>query len=261
MRDLLHHLAALPRDGGALLPRHRLALLLVNITRLHHGLGLAHLVGDLATVLTRLLDIITNLLGDLVADQAVGGGALTVNDEAGFDPGHEGADLARHSAALLAGHLGTLLSGHLLTPGAGHGPTLLPGHQVTGLHRLRLAPLGVDSLALLPGHLVAGLPVHQLTLALLDLATLLLGHIATLLGEHVMAPLVISNRFANRLGHAATLVLVYGCALLAGNVLALLLLHCGTDLVQHLSALLRGDGLALLLELSVALLVLDRDAL
>merc|ERR1719154_898582 len=215
MRDLLHHLAALPRDGGALLPRHHLALLLVNIASLHRGLVLAHLVGDLATVLTRLLDIITNLLGDLVADQAVGGRALTFGDEAGLDPWHEGADLARHSAALLSGHLGTLLSRHLLTPGAGHGPTLLPGHQVTGLHRLRLAPLGVDSLALLPGHLVAALPVHQLTLYLLDILALLLGHIATLLGEHVMASLVISNRFAHWLGHAATLVLVHCCALLA----------------------------------------------
>ena len=51
VRDLLHHLAALlPRDGGALLPCHRLALLLVNITRLR--------AGNLATVLTRLLDIV-----------------------------------------------------------------------------------------------------------------------------------------------------------------------------------------------------------
>ena len=106
-----------------------------------------------------------------------------------------------------------LLSGHLDTPGAGHGPTLLPGHQ------LRLAQLGVDSLALLARYLVAALPVHQLTLALLDLATLLLGHIVTFLGEHIMAPLVISNRFAHWLGHAATLILVHCCALLAGNVL------------------------------------------
>ena len=82
--------------------------------------------------------------------------------------------MARHSAALL--------SGHLDTPGAGHGPTLLPGHQ------LRLAQLGVDSLALLARYLAAALPVHQLTLALL-------GHIATLLGEQVMAPLLISDGF------------------------------------------------------------------
>ena len=43
--------------------------------------------------------------------------------------------------------------------------------------------------------------------------------------------------------------------------LTLLLLHRGTDLVQNLSALLRGGGLTLLLELSVALLVLDLGAL
>ena len=81
-----------------------------------------------------------------------------------------------------------LLSGHLDTPEAGHGPTLLPGHQVTLLLRLGLTPLGVDSLALLARYLAAALPVHQLTLALL-------GHIATLLGEQVMAPLLISDGF------------------------------------------------------------------
>ena len=73
----------------------------------------------------------------------------------------------------MAGHSAALLSGHLDTPGAGHGPTLLPGHQ------LRLAPLGVDSLALLARYLAAAL----------------LGHIATLLGEQVMAPLLISDGF------------------------------------------------------------------
>ena len=110
VRDFVHHLAALlPRDGGALLPRYRLALLLVNIACLHHRLVLAHLPGNLATVLTRLLDIITNLqtnqghenllnngsiylLRELVADQVVGDGELAVCDEAGFGPGHEGAE-------------------------------------------------------------------------------------------------------------------------------------------------------------------------
>ena len=102
MRDLLHHLAALlPRDWGALLPCHRLALLLVNITQ-ESG-------GNLATVLTRLLDIVKNLqtnqglenllnngsiylLRDLVADLVVGNEALAVGDEAGFGPRHEGAE-------------------------------------------------------------------------------------------------------------------------------------------------------------------------
>ena len=149
------------------------------------------------------------LFGDLVADLAVGGGALAVGDEAGLGPWYEGADLARHRVTLLSGHLGTLLSWHPVTPGDGHWSTLLPGDLVTPLHWLRLAPLGVDSLALLPRHLVAPLPVHQVTLALLDLLTLLLGHIATLLGEDVMAPLVISNSFANWLGHAATFILVH----------------------------------------------------
>ena len=43
--------------------------------------------------------------------------------------------------------------------------------------------------------------------------------------------------------------------------LALLLLHRVADLVQHLPALLGGGGLAPLLELCVALLLLDRGAL
>ena len=163
----------------------------------------------------------------------------------------------------------------------GHGAALLPGHQLTLLHRLGLAPLAADRLALLTRHLVALLPVHQLALALLNLLTFLLGNIATLLGEDVMASLVITNRLAHWLGNAATFILVHCRTFLAGNVLinkiqdyffiwldlleiqhlALLLLHRGTDLVQHLSALLRGGGLALLLELSVALLILDRGAL
>ena len=45
------------------------------------------------------------------------------------------------------------------------------------------------------------------------------------------------------------------------SYLALLLLHCVADLVQHLPALLGGGGLAPLLELCVALLLLDRGAL
>ena len=62
MRDPVDHLAALlPGDGAAVLPGHILALLLLNISGLHHGLVLAHLVGDLAAVLTRLLNIVTNL--------------------------------------------------------------------------------------------------------------------------------------------------------------------------------------------------------
>ena len=62
VRDPVHHLAALLlRDGVAVLPGNVLALLLLNISGLHHGLLLAHLAGDLAAVLTRLLNIITNL--------------------------------------------------------------------------------------------------------------------------------------------------------------------------------------------------------
>ena len=68
--DLVHYLAALlPRDGDTLLPRHHLALLLINITRLHHGLVLAHLVGNLATFLTGFLDIIANLKGNKGLDK------------------------------------------------------------------------------------------------------------------------------------------------------------------------------------------------
>ena len=64
VRDPVDHLAALlPGDGAAVLPGHILALLLLNISGLHHGLVLAHLVGDLAAVLTRLLNIVTNLQG------------------------------------------------------------------------------------------------------------------------------------------------------------------------------------------------------
>ena len=164
MRDLVHHLAALlPRDGGALLPRHRLALLLVNITCLHHGLVLAHLAGNLATVFTRLLDIITNLqtnqglenqlnkgsiylLRDLVADHVVGDGALAVGDEAGFGPGHEGAEW-RGTAVWAPGHTGGWSRAH-----APQG------------HHLYLAPLGVDSLGLLARNLAATLSVNKLIL-------------------------------------------------------------------------------------------------
>ena len=42
---------------------------------------------------------------------------------------------------------------------------------------------------------------------LLDLLTFLLGHIATLLGDYVMAPLVISNRLTHCLENAATFIL------------------------------------------------------
>ena len=64
MRDPVHHLAALlPRDGAAVLHGHVLALLLLNISGLHHGLILAHLVGNLATFLTRLLNIVASLKG------------------------------------------------------------------------------------------------------------------------------------------------------------------------------------------------------
>ena len=45
------------------------------------------------------------------------------------------------------------------------------------------------------------------------------------------------------------------------SYLALLLLHRAADLVQNLPALLRGSWLAPLLELCVALLLLDRGAL
>ena len=90
-----------------MLPGDGLALLLVNISRLHNGLLLTHLVRNQATLLTRLLNIITNLqgdkglimtelyneciylLGDLVSDLAAG--ALAVSDVAALGPGHEGA--------------------------------------------------------------------------------------------------------------------------------------------------------------------------
>ena len=135
MRDLLHHLAALlPRDGGALLPCHRLALLLVNITRLR--------AGNLATVLTWLLDIVKNLqtnqglenllnngsiylLRDLVADLVVGNGALAVGDEAGFGPRHEGAEwrgTVRHCCLGTWTHRGLVTGPHssLVTTSVSH---------------------------------------------------------------------------------------------------------------------------------------------
>ena len=61
-RHPVHHVAALlAGDGAALLPGDQLALLLVNITRPRHGLVLANLVGDLLTLLPRLLDVIADL--------------------------------------------------------------------------------------------------------------------------------------------------------------------------------------------------------
>ena len=61
-RHPIHHVAALlPGDGVTLLPSHQLALLLVNITRPRHGLVLTNLVGDLLTLLPRLLNVIADL--------------------------------------------------------------------------------------------------------------------------------------------------------------------------------------------------------
>ena len=58
----VHHVAALlAGDGAALLPGDPLALILGHIPRPRHGLVLANLVGDLLTLLPRLLDVIADL--------------------------------------------------------------------------------------------------------------------------------------------------------------------------------------------------------
>merc|ERR1711942_477779 len=64
-RHPVHHVAAL-------LPGHEIALLLVNIPRPGHGLALANLVGNLLALLTRLLDVIADLSGNLGALLLVG---------------------------------------------------------------------------------------------------------------------------------------------------------------------------------------------
>merc|ERR1711920_355762 len=88
----VHHVVALlPGDGAALLPRHKVALLLVNIPRPRHGLLLADLVGNLSALLARLLDVIADLSRDLIADLPRGGGTLLLSDIGGLGPGHRGA--------------------------------------------------------------------------------------------------------------------------------------------------------------------------
>merc|ERR1712218_674020 len=82
-----------------------------------------------------LLDILTHLLGDLVALPAGDGGALALRDLLGLDPGHQGANtpgllLAVPDWDLLAGLAAELLAvdlGHLDTPHLGDIGALLSG--------------------------------------------------------------------------------------------------------------------------------------
>ena len=59
----------------------------------------------------------------------------------------------------------------------------------------------------------------KVALALLDLLTFLLGNIATLLGDYVMATLVISNRLTHCLENAATFCKAFLAAIVLINKL------------------------------------------
>merc|ERR1711922_121808 len=97
-----HGAALLLGDGGA--------LLLVHVVGPGHGLVLAHLVGNLLALLAGLLNVITGLTGNLVADLPGGSGALAVVHVGGLGPGDGATLLARH----LATGLGVAVPGAFL---------------------------------------------------------------------------------------------------------------------------------------------------
>merc|ERR1712218_120040 len=122
-----------------------------------------------------LLDILTHLLGDLVALPAGDGGALALRDLLGLDPGHQGADtpgllLAVLDRDLLAGLAAELLAvnlGHLDTPHLGDIRALLT-------RELAALTLG-DLLAVGPGYILTFLLLDSLALPFIDDLALGLG--------------------------------------------------------------------------------------
>merc|ERR1711910_307315 len=194
---LLDILALLPGGGTALPPGDVGAVLFVLIPGDGGGDAAADLVRDVVAHLARSGNILTHLLGDLVALSTGDGGALALRDLLGLDPGHQGADTPRLLLAvldrdLLAGLAAELLAvdlRHLDTPHLGDIGALLAGEA---------AALTVSGLlAVGPGDVLAFLLLHSLALPLIDilaplpghLAALLLGLLGTLLGGDVTAHL------------------------------------------------------------------------
>merc|ERR1711910_303467 len=178
---LLDVLALLPGGGTALPPGDVGAVLLVLIPGDGGGDAAADLVRDVVAHLARSGDILTHLLGDLVALSAGDSGALALRDLLGLDPGHQGADtpgllLAVPDWDLLAGLAAELLAvdlGHLDTPHLGDIGALLAGEAAA----LTISGL----LAVGPGDVLALLLLDSLALPLIDILALLPGHLAALL--------------------------------------------------------------------------------
>merc|ERR1719418_522817 len=274
---LLDVLALLPCGGTALPPGDVGAVLLVLIPGDGGGDAAADLVRDVVTHLARSGNILTHLLGDLVALSAGDGRALALRDLLGLDPGHQGADTPRLLLAVLDGNLlaglaAELLAvdlGHLDTPHLGDIGTLLAGEAaaltISGLlavgPRDVLALLLLDSLALPLIDILALLPRH--------LTALLLGLLGALLGGDVTAHLRVVNLLTDLAGHGLADLGVDGVAfplmgsgaLLAGNVPALLLGHKRTFPVIDNAALLGGNILAHLVLDGLALPLIDDLAL
>merc|ERR1719486_544713 len=132
---LLDVLALLPGGWAALPPGDVGAVFLVLVLSDGGGDAAADLVRDVVTDLAGSRDILTHLLGDLVALPAGDGGALALRDLLGLDPGHQGADtpgllLAVLDGNLLAGLAAQLLAvdlRHLDTPHLGDIRALLSG--------------------------------------------------------------------------------------------------------------------------------------
>merc|ERR1711910_115935 len=166
---LLDVLALLPGGGTALPPGDVGAVLLVLIPGDGGGDAAADLVRDVVAHLARSGNILTHLLGDLVALSTGDGGALALRDLLGLDPGHQGADTPRLLLAvldrdLLAGLAAELLAvdlRHLDTPHLGDIGALLAGEATA---------LTVSSLlAVSPWDVLAFLFLHSVALPLIDI--------------------------------------------------------------------------------------------
>merc|ERR1719486_565543 len=232
---LLDVLALLPGGGAALPPGDVGAVFLVLVLSDGGGDAAADLVRDVVAHLARSGNILTHLLGDLVALPAGDDGALALRDLLGLDPGHQGADtpgllLAVPDWDLLAGLAAELLAvdlGHLDTPHLGDIGALLSGEATA---------LTVSSLlAVSPWDVLAFLFLHSVALPLIDilallpghLTALLLGRLGALLGDDVTAHLRVVDLLTDLAGHgladlgvdSVALPLIGGGALLAGTFL------------------------------------------
>merc|ERR1711910_215164 len=284
---LLDILALLPGGGTALPPGDVGAVLFVLIPGDGGGDAAADLVRDVVAHLARCVNILTHLLGDLVALSTGDGGALALRDLLGLDPGHQGADTPRLLLAvldrdLLAGLAAQLLAvdlRHLDTPHLGDIGALLAGdvtahlgvvNLLTDLAGHGLADLGVDCVAfplmgsgaLLAGNIPAFLLGNQGALPLVDNATLLGGNIfAHLILDGLALPLI--DDLTLGLGPGGALLLRDGGALLVVPGVALLVKFSGAFLLMDslldrsgkVDALNLRNVVALLSELLATLLL------